>query len=57
MYGSNVYNDIINVLILNETIYFIKKSKRFDELEAFFWDIMYFSSFNPSSERFFLHCG
>ena len=29
MYGSNVYNVIINKSIVNETIYFIKKSKRF----------------------------
>ena len=34
-YGSNVYNDITNELILTETIQFIKKSKRFKNLEAF----------------------
>ena len=36
MYDSNVYNAIINESILNETIYFIKKSKRFEKLEAFY---------------------
>ena len=35
MYGSNVYNNIINESIIKETIYFIKNSKRFEKLEAF----------------------
>ena len=35
MYGSNVYNDITNESILRETIHFIKKSGRFEKLEAF----------------------
>ena len=35
LYGSNVYNSIANRLIISETIYFIRKSGRFRELEAF----------------------
>lgn len=35
MYGSNVYNYVTNESIINETIYFIKKSGRFEKLEAF----------------------
>ena len=35
MYGSNVYNDISNELILTETINYINKSGRFKKLEAF----------------------
>ena len=35
MYGSNVFNNIINESIINETIYFIKNSRRFEKLEAF----------------------
>ena len=35
MYGSKAFNDVINRLILSETIKFIRKSKRFDNLEAF----------------------
>ena len=35
MYGSNVYNNVTNKLIINETIHFIKKSGRFKKLEAF----------------------
>ena len=35
MYGSNVYNNISNELILTETIHFVKKSGRFTKLEAF----------------------
>ena len=35
MYGSNVYNDISNELILTETINYINKSGRFTKLEAF----------------------
>ena len=34
MYGSNVYNNVTNESIINETIYFIKKSRRFEKLEA-----------------------
>ena len=36
LYGSNVYNIITNRSILKKTITFIRKSKRFDTLEAFF---------------------
>ena len=35
MYGSNVYNNVINESIISETIYFINKSGRFVRLEAF----------------------
>ena len=35
LYGSNAYNNISNDLILNETIYFIFKTKRFKKFEAF----------------------
>ena len=35
MYGSNVYNNITNNLIISETIHYIKKSKRFQKLDAF----------------------
>ena len=35
LYGSKVYNDISNELILTETIFFILKSERFKILEAF----------------------
>ena len=35
MYGSNIYNDVSNELILIETMLFIKKSGRFQKLEAF----------------------
>ena len=35
LYGSNVYNKMCNKLIIHETIMYIKKSERFDSLEAF----------------------
>ena len=35
LYGSNAYNNISNDLILNETIFFILKTKRFKKFEAF----------------------
>ena len=35
MYGSNIYNDVSNELILIETMHFIKISGRFQKLEAF----------------------
>ena len=35
MYGSNIYNDVSNELILIETMHFIKKSGRFKKIEAF----------------------
>ena len=35
LYGSNVYNKMCNKLIIHETIMYIKKSERFDTLEAF----------------------
>ena len=35
LYGSNAFNEVTNKLILSETIKFIRKSKRFDNLEAF----------------------
>jgi len=35
MYGSNVYNNVTNNMIINETIYVMKKSGRFKKLEAF----------------------
>ena len=35
LFGSNVYNDVTNKLILKETISYIRKSKRFDDIEAF----------------------
>jgi len=35
MYGSNVYNNITNELIINQTLNFIIKSGRFKKLEAF----------------------
>ena len=35
LYGSNVYNDITNELILSETIRYIKSSGRFKKMEAF----------------------
>ena len=35
LYGSNVYSNITNKLILTETIEFIRKSERFNNLEAF----------------------
>ena len=44
MYGSNVYNDVTNETILKETINFIKKSGRFEKLEAFSWVIDFFPS-------------
>ena len=33
--GSNLFNDITNRLILSETLEYIRKSKRFTEIEAF----------------------
>ena len=35
LYGSNVFDNIKNKVILEKTLVFIHKSKRFDELEAF----------------------
>ena len=35
LYGSNVYNDVTNHLILKETISYVKKSNRFTNIEAF----------------------
>ena len=35
MYGSNIYNNITNKLIISQTIIFIRKSNRFKKLEAF----------------------
>ena len=35
MYGSNVYNNVTNEFIINDTIQFIKKSGRFKKFEAF----------------------
>ena len=35
LYGNNVYNDVTNKLILKQTIEYIRKSKRFDDIEAF----------------------
>ena len=35
LFGSNVYNDVTNKLILKETISYVRKSKRFDDIEAF----------------------
>ena len=35
LYGSNVFNSIANKLILEQSITFIKKSGRFNKLEAF----------------------
>ena len=35
MYGSNVFNNVTNELIISETIHFIKNSGRFKTLEAF----------------------
>ena len=35
LYGSNVYNDVTNKLILKQTIAYIRKSNRFDHIEAF----------------------
>ena len=35
LYGSNVYSKVTNKLILTETLEFIRKSGRFDILEAF----------------------
>jgi len=35
LYGSNVYNKICNKLILEQSILYIKNTKRFDKLEAF----------------------
>ena len=35
LYGSNVYNDVTNNLILKRSIAFIRKSNRFEDLEAF----------------------
>ena len=35
LYGSNVYNHVTNRLILHETITYILKSQRFDNIEAF----------------------
>ena len=35
MYGSNVYNDVCNELIILETIQLIKKCGRFKNIEAF----------------------
>lgn len=34
VYGSNVYSIVINKLIITETIEFIRKSGRFENLEA-----------------------
>ena len=45
MYGSNVYNDITNKLIISETIRYIKLSGRFKKIEAFEWNF-YFLPFN-----------
>ena len=39
LYGSKVYNDITNKLIIESTIRFIKSTKRFAVLEAFSSDI------------------
>ena len=35
LYGSNVYNRISNKLILEQSILYIRKTKRFEKLEAF----------------------
>ena len=35
LYGSKVYNDVSNKMILQSSIHFIKSSKRFDVLEAY----------------------
>ena len=35
LYGSNAYNNIANKLIVEETIRYIKSTKRFEVLEAF----------------------
>ena len=35
LYGSNVYNDITNNLILSETLHYIRNSARFQVLEVF----------------------
>ena len=35
LYGSNVYNDITNNLILSETLHYIRNSARFKVLEVF----------------------
>ena len=35
MYGSNVYNNITNELIIKQTLNFMRKSARFKILEAF----------------------
>ena len=35
LYGSNAHSDITNKLLLTETIEFIRKSERFNNLEAF----------------------
>ena len=45
MYGSNVYNDVCNELIILETIQFIKKSRRFKNIEAFVFYISFLNHF------------
>ena len=35
LYGSKVFNDVSNKMILQSSVYFIKSSKRFDVLEAY----------------------
>ena len=35
LYGSNVYNNVTNRLILHETISYLRKSQRFENIEAF----------------------
>ena len=35
LYGTNSYNNIANKLIIEETIRYIKNTKRFNSLEAF----------------------
>ena len=35
LYGSDVYNDVTNKLILKQTIEYIRKSKRLEDIEVF----------------------
>ena len=43
LYGSIVYSNITNKVVLTETIEFIRKSERFNKLEAFTtWGILFY---------------